>query len=644
MESKQMYGDKGYEIGSNPQKTQLDEHAMVALYDLMGQIGETEDYLFRLNSAYRTKHKKASSHAHASALDISSTSNEHRALLDFFFEDYEIAPNQGTKKFNAHDHIHTLTPHGKEFLKKHNMRILDERGRPGAAHFHIDFYNPGHENVDLNRTYKFYDGRKGSVKGAGGFNSVSYGNKWKTYKDNGYQDTQEYKNILASIEPDKVEDPHGHGFVYNIGEDSTFYNDTIPNRQNITHENDKLAEGFGEEFENIWYPGVDKNLLKAGIINTEKYNDFSSGLYGQDYSVLKDAGIYGGTLDEYKNDIEKQNEIFDNKINGVLNENSRSMEKAAKEIQNEYRNLNIPYTQTEIAGLINFMGEPNTKKFIEGTYRDGSSLGEMFPDLYGEDLESKSKTPYEFMKQFREVNEKYDESKSFEHYILNTLPPNIANKFLNKYSKEEIEKMEFNGDLEGKFHKKQNRLKNEYKRYLAGDTISNTMKHEFVKLGMIQADKKYIKNKSKPTANDVYEYIKYKNPNLTENQVVGIVANIEHESGFRPGVMGDSGTSGGLFQHHKSRLEKMKNFVGEDWKTNWQGQIDYAMTERSMEKYLKNDYKNPTYATGAFMRIFERPKDQSDENVLDRSQYLNKYDFDGDGKVIGRDDSYTSKL
>ena len=42
---------------------------------------------------------------------------------------------------------------------------------------------------------------------------------------------------------------------------------------------------------------------------------------------------------------------------------------------------------------------------------------------------------------------------------------------------------------------------------------------------------------------------------------VGIVANVEHESGFRPGVMGDSGTSGGLFQHHKSRLDKMKNFI-----------------------------------------------------------------------------------
>ena len=159
-----------------------------------------------------------------------------------------------------------------------------------------------------------------------------------------------------------------------------------------------------------------------------------------------------------------------------------------------------------------------------------------------------------------------------------------------------------------------------------------------------EANKKYTKSRSKPTAQDVYEYIKIKNPSLTENQVVGIVANVEHESGFRPGVMGDSGTSGGLFQHHKSRLDKMKNFIGEDWKTNWQGQIDYAMTERSMKKYLQNDYKNPTYATGAFMRIFERPKDQSDENVLDRSQYLNKYDFDGDGKVIGRDDSYTSKV
>ena len=35
------------------------------------------------------------------------------------------------------------------------------------------------------------------------------------------------------------------------------------------------------------------------------------------------------------------------------------------------------------------------------------------------------------------------------------------------------------------------------------------------------------------------------------------------------------------------------------------------MTERIMKKYLQNDYKNQTYATGAFMRIFERPKDPS---------------------------------
>ena len=46
---------------------------------------------------------------------------------------------------------------------------------------------------------------------------------------------------------------------------------------------------------------------------------------------------------------------------------------------------------------------------------------------------------------------------------------------------------------------------------------------------------------------------------------------------------------------------------------------------------------------GSFKNKFEG-WNNSDENVLDRSQYLNKYDFDGDGKAIGRDDRYTSKV
>jgi hypothetical protein len=418
---------------------------------------------------------------------------------------------------------------------------------------------------------------------------------------------------------------------------------------------------FEDEFENI---GVDKNLLKAGIINAESYNGssirgegFKSGLFGQDFSMLEKDDHYQGSRDEFINDIKSQNEIFDKKINGDLDETAESLEKSSKDIYYEYRNqIDLPYNQTELAALVNYLGKENTREFLGSVHRDGFALEDVFPSLYGEDAETKIKTPTEYMTDFRSVKDKYKKSKSFDHYLMNTLPPNMANKFLEGYSKEQLEQLDYNGELEGKASRRIKRINSEYKKYLDGQPISPSVEYELTKLGMInkgaktdlknedleKEKKKYTKSRSKPTAKDVYEYIKLSKPNLTENQVVGIVANIEHESGFRPGVMGDNGTSGGLFQHHKSRLTNMKNYIGENWDTDWRKQIDFAMTERSMKKYLQNTYKTPTHAVAGFMRIFERPKDQSDENVLDRSQYLNKYDFDGDGKVIGRYDNYSS--
>jgi len=402
----------------------------------------------------------------------------------------------------------------------------------------------------------------------------------------------------------------------------------------IKDENGRPVRVFEKDFDKI---GVNNNLLKAGIINAESYNGtvMDNGLYG-----LRDESITN-----YKKDIKKQNDLFEKKLNGSSDENQASLEKQSKDVFYKFSNkINMPYNQTELAALIHYMGKNDTEEFLDGVIKDGFSVDEVLP----------GKKPFQYIDNFRSVEKNYNKAKSFDHYILNTLPPNLANQFLNNYTPEQLKQKSFNGELQGRSDRKWRRLRDDFEKYEKGQPISESVKKELIGLGMINSDeyvlkdteanKKYTKSRSKPTAQDVYQYIKMKNPSLTENQVVGIVANVEHESGFRPGVMGDSGTSGGLFQHHKSRLDKMKNFIGEDWKTNWQGQIDYAMTERSMKKYLQNDYKNPTYATGAFMRIFERPKDQSDENVLDRSQYLNKYDFDGDGKVIGRDDSYTSKV
>ncbi len=65
---------------------EVDEHVMVALYELMQLTGGNKGDLFRLTSGFRKdSKKKASSHKHASAIDIGS-GNDSKKLMSFFLK------------------------------------------------------------------------------------------------------------------------------------------------------------------------------------------------------------------------------------------------------------------------------------------------------------------------------------------------------------------------------------------------------------------------------------------------------------------------------------------------------------------------------------------------------------------------------
>ena len=106
-------------------------------------------------------------------------------------------------------------------------------------------------------------------------------------------------------------------------------------------------------------------------------------------------------------------------------------------------------------------------------------------------------------------------------------------------------------------------------------------------------------------AKEIYDYIRSKG--VDHIHAVGIINNMKYESHFDSGIMGDNNTSGGLFQHHASRFTSMVNYVGPDWKTNWKKQIDFAMTEGDMKRYLSRDYANARDASMGFTSTFERP-------------------------------------
>ncbi len=106
-------------------------------------------------------------------------------------------------------------------------------------------------------------------------------------------------------------------------------------------------------------------------------------------------------------------------------------------------------------------------------------------------------------------------------------------------------------------------------------------------------------------AKEIYDYLRSKN--IDHVHAAGIINNMKYESAFNSGAIGDGGTSGGLFQHHASRFTAMKNYVGDDWKTNWKRQIDFALTEGDMKTYLGRNFANARDASMGFTSDFERP-------------------------------------
>ena len=111
-------------------------------------------------------------------------------------------------------------------------------------------------------------------------------------------------------------------------------------------------------------------------------------------------------------------------------------------------------------------------------------------------------------------------------------------------------------------------------------------------------------NSINPSPKQAFDYMK--SLGVSDIHAKGILANIQGESGFRTGVKGDGGESGGLFQMHADRFTKMINAVP-NWNTDWKGQIKFALQDDTAPQYLKTNFNNPVEAADWFLHNFERP-------------------------------------
>lgn len=114
--------------------------------------------------------------------------------------------------------------------------------------------------------------------------------------------------------------------------------------------------------------------------------------------------------------------------------------------------------------------------------------------------------------------------------------------------------------------------------------------------------------------------------------IIGIMANIEQESQYKPDAIGDGGTSGGLCQWHDTRFSSMVNYVGSDWRTDVRGQMDYMHHElttsyKSVEHVLQtcvDDFEGCKQCVEKFCRVFEVPANTS-QRVAERQKIAEEF-------------------
>lgn len=90
---------------------------------------------------------------------------------------------------------------------------------------------------------------------------------------------------------------------------------------------------------------------------------------------------------------------------------------------------------------------------------------------------------------------------------------------------------------------------------------------------------------------------------LSRSVAIGIMANIKHESNFSPTAKGDSGTSYGLCQWHKSRWDRLKQYCADNGyaQSDIKAQLRFLLWEfrKYYEKHWDTISEQPNTIDGA---------------------------------------------
>ena len=124
------------------------------------------------------------------------------------------------------------------------------------------------------------------------------------------------------------------------------------------------------------------------------------------------------------------------------------------------------------------------------------------------------------------------------------------------------------------------------------------------------------------SAKEFYDYLVSKG--LSPNNAVGIALNAARETGFNYGdqhIDKNGLPVGGVLQWNGDRFTGLQKEVP-DWKTNWKGQLDYALKENNISKqYLTMKFNSPLDAANWWMEKWERPLNPAADELKHKQIY-----------------------
>jgi hypothetical protein len=194
----------------------------------------------------------------------------------------------------------------------------------------------------------------------------------------------------------------------------------------------KAPETWQETIDFINLDGLKDGISQAesvgGVLMLNEQST-ATGLYGQRFSEIKKGKLYDGTREEFSKDLDAQNKLFESRLKEGLKSNKTTpLLRDAWDLTNEYAPQieDFNYSYEDIIGLSNFLGRKGTRRFFGDVIRDGKSLEEAIPNMYGSGRAKdkngnpvENKTPQEYLKIIRQFYKKEGgEYNVFQDYIM----------------------------------------------------------------------------------------------------------------------------------------------------------------------------------------------------------------------------------